>query len=187
VRRAVGSLIQLHAGWEWRTLTMSDVRRAIADRRAFVAGHGVQAAAIIGGSNDGSLPVTAIGGTGRALRDLLEGLRAEAARPHLGLAFEEFCEELLDLRRCRELLQTLESRPGVDAEERLGVLRIEIDDVREVAGLLGGVLRGAREVVVVLLGRALPFAEPAADSDRELHRVLPQAGFSPDRRPPTLC
>ena len=80
VRRAVGPLIQSHTGWEWRTLTMSDVRRAIADRRAFVAGHGAEAAAIIGGSHDGSLPVTAIGGTGRAFRDLLEGLRAEAAR-----------------------------------------------------------------------------------------------------------
>src|SRR5439155_24392354 len=45
----------------------------------------------------------------------------------------------------------------------------------------------AREVVMVLLGRAVLFAEPAADSDRELLRVLPQAGFSPDRRPPTLC
>src|SRR5439155_385484 len=29
VRRAVGSLIQFHPGWEWRTLTMSDVRLAI--------------------------------------------------------------------------------------------------------------------------------------------------------------
>src|SRR5712691_8352810 len=47
VRRAVGSLVQLHPGWEWRTLTRSDVRRAIGDGRAFVAGHGAEAAAII--------------------------------------------------------------------------------------------------------------------------------------------
>ena len=80
IRRVVGSLMQFHPGWEWRTLTMSDVRRAIAGRRAFVAGHGVKAAAIIGGSSDGSLLVSAIGGSGRAFRDLLERLRAEAAR-----------------------------------------------------------------------------------------------------------
>src|SRR5437867_5283764 len=70
--------------------------------------------------------------------------------PYLGLALEEFCEELLDLRRCRELLQTLESRPGVDPEERRGVLRIEIDDVREVAGLLSGVFRGALNLAASL-------------------------------------
>ena len=80
IRRALGPLIQFEAGWEWRTLTVSDVRRAIARRRAFVAGRGVEAAAIIGGSSDGSLLVRAIGGKGRALRELLVALRAEAAR-----------------------------------------------------------------------------------------------------------
>src|SRR3989475_6213710 len=77
IRRAVGSLMQFHPGWEWRTLTMSDVRRAIAGRRAFVAGHGVKAAAIIGGSSDGSLLVSAIGGSGPAVRGLLEKPRAQ--------------------------------------------------------------------------------------------------------------
>src|SRR2546428_438366 len=41
---------------------------------------GVEAAAIIGGSSDGSLLVRAIGGKGLALRELLVALRAEAAR-----------------------------------------------------------------------------------------------------------
>jgi GNAT superfamily N-acetyltransferase len=80
IRRALGPLIQFHPGWEWRTLTISDVRGAIARRLAFVAGDGVAAAAIIGRPYDGSLIVLAVGGRGRALRDLLLGLRAEAAR-----------------------------------------------------------------------------------------------------------
>jgi hypothetical protein len=80
VRRAVGPLLQVHPGWEWRTLTISDVRKAIARRRVFVAGDGAAAAAIIGPPYDGSLIVLAVGGRGRALRDLLVGLRAEAVR-----------------------------------------------------------------------------------------------------------
>ena len=84
IRRALGPLIQFHPGWEWRTLTMSDARQAVARRRAFAAGDGVGAAAIIGPSDDGSLIVLAVGGRGRALRDLLVGLRAEAARRRLG-------------------------------------------------------------------------------------------------------
>ena len=80
VARAVGPYIQVGGGWEWRTLTARDLRSAITRRQAFVGGAPVGAAAIVGPSDDGSLPVVAIGGRGRALRDLLSGLRAEAAR-----------------------------------------------------------------------------------------------------------
>jgi ribosomal protein S18 acetylase RimI-like enzyme len=80
IRRALPPLIQFHAGWEWRALTMEDVRSAIARRRAFVAGEKREAAAIIGPAYDGSLTVVAVGGRGRALSDLLGALRAEAAR-----------------------------------------------------------------------------------------------------------
>src|SRR5256886_9467058 len=80
IRRALGPLIQFEPGWEWRTLTVSDVRHAIAGRRAFVARRGVDAAAILRRSSDRSPLVRAIGGKGRALRELLVGLHAEAAR-----------------------------------------------------------------------------------------------------------
>jgi ribosomal protein S18 acetylase RimI-like enzyme len=80
MRRALPPLIQFHAGWEWRALTTADVRSATARRRAFVAGEKGEAAAIIGPSYEGSLTVVAVGGRGRALRDLLGALRGEAAR-----------------------------------------------------------------------------------------------------------
>jgi N-acetylglutamate synthase-like GNAT family acetyltransferase len=80
VARAIGPYIQVGRGWEWRTLTAGDLRSAIRRRQAFVGDSRDGAAAILGPSDDGSLPVVAIGGRGRALRDLLAGLRAEAAR-----------------------------------------------------------------------------------------------------------
>jgi GNAT superfamily N-acetyltransferase len=80
MRRALPALIQFHAGWEWRALTAEDVRSAITRRRAFVAGEKYLAAAILGPTYDGSLTVIAVGGRGRALRDLLGALRGEAGR-----------------------------------------------------------------------------------------------------------
>ena len=80
VARAIGPYIQVGRGWEWRTLTAGDLLSAIRRRQAFAGDTNLGAAAIVGPSDDGSLPVVAIGGRGRALRDLLSGLRAEAAR-----------------------------------------------------------------------------------------------------------
>jgi GNAT superfamily N-acetyltransferase len=80
VLRRVGRLLQRGHGWEWREITPHDARSAIARRRAFVAGQGIGAAAILGDPYDGSLMVAAVGGRGRALVELLVGLRAEARR-----------------------------------------------------------------------------------------------------------
>jgi hypothetical protein len=72
--------VQHGHGWEWRETTVGDVRSAIARGRAFVAGPRIGAAAILGDRYDASLMVAAIGGRGRALVELLVGLRAEAGR-----------------------------------------------------------------------------------------------------------
>ena len=62
---------------------VDDVLAAERHGRVFVAGGGVQAAAIIGRPYNGSLMVIALGGRGRAMRELLSGLRAEAGRRDL--------------------------------------------------------------------------------------------------------
>ena len=80
VARALGPYVQHGHGWEWRELSTPDVRSGIMRGRIFVAGTEAQAAAMIGPAYDRSLMVVALGGRGRALRDLLEGLRHEAAR-----------------------------------------------------------------------------------------------------------
>jgi N-acetylglutamate synthase-like GNAT family acetyltransferase len=76
---AVDPYIQVGRGWEWRTLTAWDLLSAIRRGQAFIA-DGAGAAAIVGSRDEDSLPLLAIGGRGRALRDLLVGLRAEARR-----------------------------------------------------------------------------------------------------------
>jgi len=83
VARLVGPFIQQGQGWEWRTLTADDVLAAERRGRVFVAGRGVQAAAILGHPYNGSLMVIALGGRGSAMRELLSGLRAEAGRRDL--------------------------------------------------------------------------------------------------------
>jgi hypothetical protein len=83
VLRRVGPLVQLGSGWEWRAITARDVRSAIARSRVFVSGSGVDAAAVLGSSSDGSLTVAAAGGRARVLTDLLRGLRGEAHRRKL--------------------------------------------------------------------------------------------------------
>src|SRR5919204_574246 len=103
---------------------------------------------------------------------------------HLRLALEQLAEELADLRRSREALDALEARPGVDAQERLRILRVEIDRVREVAGLLRGVLGRASDLVVVLLRWGLTFAESRSDGDGVLHRFPPVACGGIVRRHP---
>jgi len=81
ILRLAGPYVRIPAGWEWRALTVSDVRLAIARGHAFVAGErAVRAAAIVGRADEDSLPVIALGGSGRELRELLAGLRGEAAR-----------------------------------------------------------------------------------------------------------
>ena len=81
ILRLAGPYVRIPAGWEWRALTVSDVRLAIARGRAFVAGErAVRAAAVVGRADEDSLPVIALGGSGRELRELLAGLRGEAAR-----------------------------------------------------------------------------------------------------------
>ena len=85
VRQALGSFIQIRPSWEWRDLTIADVRSATERGRVFVAGDPLGAAAIIGSARDprGSLPIVAIGGRGAVLRELLLSLRALAARRRL--------------------------------------------------------------------------------------------------------
>jgi N-acetylglutamate synthase-like GNAT family acetyltransferase len=73
-------LIQHGHGWEWRTVTPQDVRTALRRSRILVAGDPIGAAAVLGPRYGGTLMVAAIGGSGRPLRDLLRGLRAEADR-----------------------------------------------------------------------------------------------------------
>src|SRR5207244_8997447 len=81
VRAVLGPFIQFGRGWEWRALDRSDVGRAVASGRAFVAGRGrTAAAAIVRSGHDGTLAVAAFGGRGPAVRELGAGLRAEAAR-----------------------------------------------------------------------------------------------------------
>src|ERR1044072_8882371 len=50
---------------------------------------------------------------------------------HLWLALEPLAEEVADLRRLRELGESFERGPRVDAKERLRIAWVEIDDVRE--------------------------------------------------------
>ena len=83
ILRRVGPLLQLGHGWEWRDITLSDVRSAIARSRVFVSGKDVGAAAVLGGSDDGTLMLAAVGGDGRPLTELLRGLRGEARRRRL--------------------------------------------------------------------------------------------------------
>ena len=73
ILRLAGPYVRIPAGWEWRALTVSDVRLAIARGHGFVAGE-------LGRADEDSLPVIALGGSGRELRELLAGLRGEAAR-----------------------------------------------------------------------------------------------------------
>jgi GNAT superfamily N-acetyltransferase len=80
ILRRLGPLVQRGHGWEWREITSRDVRSAIARGRVFVSDEGVGAAAMLGDRYDGTLMVAAVGGRGRALTDLLLGLRAEARR-----------------------------------------------------------------------------------------------------------
>lgn len=80
VLKRVGPLVQRGHGWEWRELTLRDVRSTIVSGRVFVSGAGVGAAAVLGDSYDGSLMIAAAGGRARPLADLLLGLRAEARR-----------------------------------------------------------------------------------------------------------
>lgn len=83
VLRRVGPLVQRGAGWEWREITTRDMRSAISRRRALISDKDVRAAAVLGDPYESSLMVIAIGGRGRALVELLLGLRAEAR--HRGL------------------------------------------------------------------------------------------------------
>src|SRR5947208_7997519 len=85
VRQALGSFIQIRPSWEWRDLTVADVRSATERGRVFVAGDPLGAAAIVGSARDprGSRPIVAIGGRGAVLRELLLSLRALAARRRL--------------------------------------------------------------------------------------------------------
>src|SRR5215472_8421598 len=53
----------------------------------------------------------------------------------LGGAFEHVAEEFLDLGAPRERLRLLGRLPDIDAQEVAVVLRIEVHDVRDVAGL----------------------------------------------------
>jgi ribosomal protein S18 acetylase RimI-like enzyme len=80
VLRRIGPLVQRGHGSEWRAITSRDVRSAIARGRVFVCGEGVGAAAVLGDPYEGSLMVVAVGGSARALAELLRGLRAEAQR-----------------------------------------------------------------------------------------------------------
>ena len=84
LQRILGPYLQVAPGWEWRTLGPHDVELAIAGGRAFVAGRaGVSAGALVGRSSGaGELPIVAVGGRGRALRELLSAMRGEAARRH---------------------------------------------------------------------------------------------------------
>jgi ribosomal protein S18 acetylase RimI-like enzyme len=81
VLRLLDPYVRVDRGWEWRALTPEDVREAIANGRAFVAGEGAaRAAVVVSRAHDASLPIVAVGGEGAPLRALLRGLRAEAAR-----------------------------------------------------------------------------------------------------------
>jgi len=80
VLRRVGPLVQLGHGWEWREITLRDIRSAIARSRVFVSGKEVGAAAVLGDRYNASLMITAIGGHVAPLTRLLRGLRAEAQR-----------------------------------------------------------------------------------------------------------
>jgi GNAT superfamily N-acetyltransferase len=80
VRRRLGHFIQRGRGWQWNGIEPRDIRLAIARGRAFVSDERVGAAAVVGTRDDETLPVIAIGGRARPLRELLVGLRAEAER-----------------------------------------------------------------------------------------------------------
>lgn len=82
VLRLVGPLLQLGHGWEWREITLRDVRSAIARSRVFVS-KDVGAAALLGDSDDGTLTLAAVGGDAPPLIELLRGLRGEARRRRL--------------------------------------------------------------------------------------------------------
>ena len=86
VLRRLGRYVQRGHGWEWRALTVHDVRVAMARGRTFVSDDHVGAAALIGDRDDDTLSVAAIGGNARALRDLMIGLRAVAFRRGLDAA-----------------------------------------------------------------------------------------------------
>jgi RimJ/RimL family protein N-acetyltransferase len=90
LRRLLAPYLQIRVSWEWRDLTLADVRSAIRRGRVFVVGRPVAAAAIVGTATDpqDALPIVAIGGRGAALVELLLGLRALAARRRLpGVSF----------------------------------------------------------------------------------------------------
>src|SRR5438034_903535 len=74
------TVVQLGHGWEWREITLRDIRSAIARSRVFVSGKEVGAAAVLGDRYNASLMITAIGGHVAPLTRLLRGLRAEAQR-----------------------------------------------------------------------------------------------------------
>lgn len=78
--RLAGPLVRQGHGWEWRQITPSDARSAIARSRAFVSGPGVGAAAVLGDRYNDTLTIAAAGGRERRLADLLRGLRVEAMR-----------------------------------------------------------------------------------------------------------
>src|SRR5437867_1613208 len=83
ILRLAGPYVRIPAGWEWRALTVSDVRLAIARGRAFVAGErAVRAAAIVGRADEDSLPVIALGGSGRELRERSEEHTSELQSPY---------------------------------------------------------------------------------------------------------
>ena len=80
VLRRVGPLVQRGDGWEWREITLRDIRAAIARSRVLVSDARVGAAAVLGDPYEESLMVVAVGGGVRPLTDLLRRLRAEASR-----------------------------------------------------------------------------------------------------------
>src|SRR5229473_4145667 len=88
---------------------------------------------------------------------------------HLGLALEHAAEELDDLRAAGKRLRLLGRLPGVDAEEVPLVLRVQVNDVRDVARLAGHVLGCGGDLVVDLLDRMRIGLEPGPGRDGDCH------------------
>src|SRR2546426_90190 len=109
-------------------------------------------------------------------RDLLDGETLSPAVPvrvapggDLRSALEELPEELLDARVARECLRLLRGLPDVDAQEIVGVHRVQKHLVRDVAGLPGHLLGRSGHLVVDRLHGSLVALEPGPDHDCHCH------------------